>query len=245
MKSDWFKEWFNTSEYLDVYKHRNEAEAEAHIKFILQNVSLKSEAKVLDMACGAGRHAIILARYNYNVTAVDLSERLLSVAKQAADDEGLRINFIHSDIRDFNPDEKYDLILNLFTSFGYFETDIENFSILQKAYNLLNKNGIFILDYFNKEYLKNNLTAYSNEIIDNERIIQERKIENDRVIKKITIIKDGETNEFFESVKMYSKEKLTEKLKEIGFDIYKTFGDFSGNKFDLVTSPRLILICSK
>ncbi len=245
MKSDWFKEWFNTSEYLDVYKHRNENEAEDHIKFILNNVSLKSGAKVLDMACGAGRHGIILARKNFNVTAVDLSENLLSVAKQSALEENLSIRFIHSDIRNFNPDEKYDLILNLFTSFGYFETDEENFSVLQKAYNLLTNDGYFVLDYFNTEFLKNHLVGYSDETINDERIIQERKIENDRVVKKITITKNDDSNEFFESVKMYSYDDLTKELRNIGFDIYKTYGDFSNNKFDSISSPRLILICKK
>lgn len=245
MKSDLFKEWFNTKEYLEVYRHRNEDEAETHINFILQNVSLKPGSKVLDMACGAGRHAIILAKRNLIVTAVDLSEKLLSVAKQLAKEEDLSINFIHSDIRNFNPVEKYDLIINLFTSFGYFETDAENFSVLKKAYNLLNENGSFILDYFNTEYLKNNLVAYSDETVGDERIIQERKIENDRVLKKIIIIKNNKSNEFFESVKMYSYETLIKELRNIGFDIYKTYGDFEDVKFDLTHSQRLIFICRK
>lgn len=245
MKSDWFKEWFNTSEYLDVYKHRNENEAEDHIEFILKNVSVKPGAKILDMACGTGRHAIILARNKYDVTAVDLSEKLLSVAKQSAEEEHLSIKFIHSDIRDFNPDEKFDLVLNLFTSFGYFETDEENFSVLEKAYNLLNDGGNFILDYFNTEFLINNLIAYSDETIEDERIIQERKIENNRVVKKINIIKNGIAREFYESVKMYPYNELTKKLRNIGFDIYKTYGDFNNNTFDPLNSTRLIFICKK
>ncbi len=76
-----------------------------------------------------------------------LSENLLSIAKQTADDENLSINFIHSDIRNFTSNEKFNLVLNLFTSFGYFETDEENFSVLQKAYDLLDDDGYFVLDY--------------------------------------------------------------------------------------------------
>ena len=126
MKSDWFKDWFNTSEYLNVYKHRNEEDAEFHIQLILDNVPLDPEAEILDMACGAGRHSIILARKKFNVTGVDLSENLLSVAKQTAENENLKINFIQSDIRSFKTQKKFDLVLNLFTSFGYFETDEES-----------------------------------------------------------------------------------------------------------------------
>lgn len=245
MKSEWFKDWFNTSQYLDVYKHRNEDDAEDHIKLILENILIKPGTKILDMACGAGRHAIILARKNFDVTAVDLSENLLKVAMQNAKNEKLPIYFIHSDIRNFNSEIKFDLVLNLFTSFGYFETDDENYSVLEKAYKLLNKNGFFVLDYFNSDYLKKNLIKSSKEIIGDEEIFQQRKIEGSRVIKKIMIQKNGESKEYTESVRMYNYEELTEQLKKIGFDIYKTFGDFLGNKFDPQNSSRLILICKK
>ena len=245
MKSEWFKDWFNTEEYLDVYKHRNEADAQQHIELILNNISIKQNADVLDMACGAGRHAVILSRKGFNVTAVDLSENLLSVAKQVAKAENLKINFVHSDIRDFAANIKFQLVLNLFTSFGYFETDAENFSILKKAYDFLDTDGYFVLDYFNSEYLKNNLIESSRDKINDEEIIQERKIEKSRIVKNINIIKNGESQQFEESVRMYTKDELTFELNKIGFDIYKTFGDFFGSEFNPLKSPRLILICKK
>lgn len=245
MKSEWFKDWFNSSEYLDVYRHRNEDDANNLINLIIKNVDIKPEASVLDMACGAGRHSIILARKNFNLTAFDLSENLLSIGKKNAEKENLSIKFIQSDIREFDSENKFDLVLNLFTSFGYFETDAENFLIFSKAYNLLNENGYFVLDYFSSEFLKNNLKDFSEELVNGEKIIQRRKIENSRVVKKIEIIKDEKILEYTESVKMYSKDELTYELNKIGFDIYKTFGDFLGNDFDSKNSPRLIIICKK
>ena len=245
MKSDWFKDWFNTKEYLNVYQHRNENDAESHINLILNNIQITNNADVLDMACGAGRHSILLARKNYRVAAVDLSENLLSIAKEQAKKEKLIINFINSDIRDFGSSQKFNLIINLFTSFGYFETDEENYSVLRKAYNLLIKDGFFVLDYFNSEFLTNNLIEFSKDDLADGEIIQERKILNKRVIKKITINKNGSHEEFEESVRMYTKDELTNELTKIGFDIYKTFGDFLGNKFEQFTSPRLIFICKK
>ena len=245
MKSEWFKDWFNTEEYLDVYKHRNEADAQQHIELILNNIPVKQNADVLDMACGAGRHAIILSRKGFNITAVDLSENLLSVARQISKTENLKINFVHSDIRDFTTNIKFQLVLNLFTSFGYFETDEENFAVLKKAYNFLDDKGYFVLDYFNSEYLKNNLIESSKDNVNGEEIIQERKIEKSRIVKNINIIRNGESQQFEESVRMYSKDELTIVLNKIGFDIYKTFGDFFGNEFNQLKSPRLILICKK
>ncbi len=245
MKSEWFKDWFNTEEYLNVYKHHNEADAEDHIKLILDNVSIPGDAKILDMACGSGRHAILLARKKYNVTAVDLSENLLSIARQTSEVENLAINFIHSDIRNFNSIKKYDLILNLFTSFGYFQTDEENFSILKKAYDLLKVNGYFVLDYFNSKFLIDNLVEFSTEVIDGGIISQQRSIKDSRIVKKILIDKKDEHSEYEESVRMFSKDELTNELINIGFDIYRTFGDFFGNEFNPHSSPRLILICKK
>ena len=245
MKSEWFKDWFNTPEYLNVYRHRNESDAEQHIDLITSNILLNPDSKILDMACGAGRHAILLARKGYDVTGVDLSENLLSIARQTLLNENLSANFIHSDIREFHSEMNYYLILNLFTSFGYFETDDENYSILQKAYDLLKPGGSFVLDVFNSYYLTKNLVEFSEEKINNAEIHQYREIKDKRVIKKIVVTKDGELSTYLESVRMYKKEELEIVLNKIGFDIYKTFGDFLGNEFEQFNSPRLILFCRK
>lgn len=245
MKNDWFKDWFNTEEYLNVYNHRNETDAEDHIKLILKTILLRDDAKILDMACGSGRHSIMLSRKGYDITAVDLSSNLISVAKENAAKENLKINFVQSDIRTFNTSQRFDLVLNLFTSFGYFDNDDENFAVLKKAHDYLKNDGYFVLDYFNTNYLMNNLIAYSKEQIGYSEFIQERKIEGKRVKKKISIIKGSITKEYEESVRMYDKNELTKVLINIGFDIYKTFGDFLGNDFNIINSPRVIFICRK
>ncbi len=245
MKSEWFKDWFNTQEYLNVYQHRNENDAEDHIKLILGNVKIPSAAKILDMACGAGRHAIILARKNFHLTAVDLSENLISIAEQSAQNENLKINFVQSDIRKYETKDKFDLIINLFTSFGYFESDEENFAVLQKAYHLLFENGFFVLDFFNSEFLQQNLVEFSEENLGGAEIHQYRKIKENRVTKKIVITKNGNLSTYEESVRMFTKDEIVNAIQNIGFDIYKTFGDFLGNEFDRLNSPRLIMICKK
>jgi len=245
MKSEWFKDWFNTQEYLNVYQHRNESDAEEHLKLILENIEIPNGAKILDMACGAGRHAIILARKNFNVTAVDLSENLISISRQSAQNDNLNINFVQSDIRNFNSNNKFDLVINLFTSFGYFESDEENFSVIKKAYNHLVEGGYFVLDFFNSKFLQQNLIEFSEENLDNAEIHQYRKIKDNRVTKKIVITKDGNLSTYEESVRMFTKDELVNAIQNIGFDIYKTFGDFLGSEFDNVSSPRLILICKK
>ena len=242
---DWYEEWFNTKEYLEVYKNRGDVEAETLAELILANVKIESGAKILDMAAGAGRHAINFARRGFNVTAVDLSKNLLKVAKKNASIYDFNINFVHSDIRKFETSNKFDLVLNLFTSIGYFDNDEENFELLRKAYNLLKPGGCFVLDYFNRNYLETNLVPSSVETIKGSVINQNRSIRGDRVIKEIIIRKNGDTKKFFESVRMFSFIELQTALENTGFKLISTFGDLDGKPFILETSPRVIIIAGK
>ncbi|UCH64565.1 MAG: class I SAM-dependent methyltransferase [Ignavibacterium sp.] len=242
---EWFKHWFNSKEYLKVYKHRDEKEAEELLELVLKNISIAENGNVLDLASGFGRHAILFAKRGFNVTAVDLSESLLSIAKDNAAAEGVNINFVHSDIRQFNPVVYYDLIVNLFTSIGYFEKDEENYFILRKVYDLLAQNGFFVLDYFNKNFVVKNLVAKTVEEIDDGTITQNRFIEGERIVKEITIDRKGKVNKFHESVRMFSSEELLNMIQKLGFNKLNVFGDFSGNPFELETSPRIIIIVNK
>ena len=241
----WNEEWFNTEDYLNVYQHRNDADAERLVNLILANTILDHNAEVIDLACGNGRHSIHFAECGYNVKAVDLSENLLCVARKSAESLGLKIKFVNSDLRSFQSSSKFDLAVNLFTSFGYFETDDENFSLFPKVFNLLKNKGYFVIDYFNANYLSNNLVTHSEDIVSEKKIIQERRIIGHRVIKDITISKDGLRKSFRESVRMYSGTELLTAIKNSGFKIHKVFGDFDGSKFDLNSSPRIIIISGK
>jgi len=243
--AEWFEEWFNTEEYLNVYRHRNDAEAEQLVNLILANIDLEQNADVIDLACGTGRHSILFAERGFNVTAVDLSEKLLSVARLNAESLGLQINFVTADLRNFCITSKFELAVNLFTSFGYFESDVENFSLFNDAFDLLKDDGYFVIDYFNANYIRKNLIPHSEDIINGKKIIQNRKILGDRVIKDIVVAKNGTRRNYRESVRMYSDSELKAGLEKSGLRIIETFGDFKGSRFDLNSSSRIIIISSK
>ncbi len=243
--AEWFKDWFDTKEYLNVYRHRNNDDARKLVDLILNNIEIYREDKVLDMACGSGRHSILFAEKGFRVTAVDLSRNLLNVAKEAARKENLNIDFIRSDLREFSICSDFRLVNNLFTSFGYFEDDCDNFRIFEVAYNHLLEKGYFVLDYFNSRYIEKNLVKESVEDFGNEKIIQRRSIQGTRVNKQIIIKFNGSQKNYHESVRMYSKGELFSVLESTGFKIVKYFGDSRGNSFDLETSPRIIIIARK
>ena len=240
--AEWFEEWFNTDEYLDVYKHRNEAEAKELVDLILGNVNIPLEGEILDLACGTGRHSIIFAQNGFKVTAVDLSEKLLGMAIKTAKENSVKIDFIKSDIRNFSIDKQFNLILNLFTSFGYFNDDKENFLLFDIAFKYLKTSGYFVLDYFNKTYLENNLVKESKDIFEHYTLVQKRYFDDKRVIKDICIDTNGRKKHYTESVKIYSKNELVSRLEKAGLKVRNIYGGFDAKEFDDMNSHRIIII---
>lgn len=245
MKNEWFKDWFSSKDYLDVYSHRNNEDTKNLIDLILSEIVLSKNSNVLDAACGAGRHSIRLAEKGFNVTGFDLSETLLEIAKSKANDKNLNINFQLADLRTFKSDKKFDLVVNLFTSFGYFNSDEENFLFASNAYNMINDNGYYVLDYLNKNFLEDHLVDQTEKVFDNKQIQERRSIVDGRVEKKITIIKENQNSEFLESVKLYSYSELQTHFNRIGFKEIKVFGDYFGERFDNESSERCIIIFQK
>ena len=243
--SEWFEDWFSTEEYLYVYRHRNNDDAVDLFNLILKNIEIEPGAKVLDLACGAGRHSILFAKNGYDVTSVDLSENLLNVARKSAEELMLNINIIKSDLRLLNLADRFQLIINLFTSFGYFEQDYENEKIIKIVEQQLNENAYFVLDFFNVVHLKKNLIPISYDKVEEAIIRQERTFDQDRIVKKITVIKKNSERIYFESVRAYSKSELSRMILKNGLKIIKIFGDYSGNAFDEDNSSRIIIIAQK
>jgi SAM-dependent methyltransferase len=245
LKGEWFKDWFETIEYLTVYKHRDSLDATNAVDLILKNIDKTKTKSVLDLACGAGRHSILLAQKGFDVVGVDLSKNLLKNAKSKANELQLSIKFIEADLRTFSVNRTFDLILNLFTSFGYFNMDEENEKIFSLASRLLNDDGIFIFDYFNSEYVIKNLVPYSIDKYDDFTIEQFRSIQGDRVVKIIKITTVEGVREFTESVRLYSLEWIKESLQINDFQIENVYGTYDGDEFSIENSPRIFITCKK
>ena len=243
--SDWFKDWFASDFYLSVYSHRNDDDAGKFLNNILEYIPLKEGSKVLDAACGSGRHSILMAKKNCNVTAFDLSKPLLRIAADKSESLNLDIKFFNGDLRFICLKEKFDIILNLFTSFGYFDNDEENFLFIKSSYQMLEEKGYFIFDYFNEGFLRKNLVSESRRVMNGMEIIEKRSIRNNRIVKDITIRKDGSDKYYQESVQLYSFKEIIERFTQIGFKVVKTFGGYDCAGFLPDDSERVIIIFQK
>lgn len=237
-EKNWFASWFDTSYYHILYKERNDKEAQFFISNLVHYLSLEKESTVLDLACGKGRHSIYLNELGFNVLGVDLSENSINIAKNSENDT---LKFGVHDMR--NPLEgTYDAVLNLFTSFGYFDTEDEHIEVLNNIKNAVNETGLAVLDYLNIEYVKQNLVAEETKTIDGITFKINRKIENNFVIKDIYFEDKGENFHFTEKVKAYSLQDFEQMMESQEIYLLDTFGDYKLNKFYKNTSERLILI---
>ncbi|MEN8193406.1 MAG: class I SAM-dependent methyltransferase [Bacteroidota bacterium] len=243
--NSWYKNWFDSEEYLEVYSHRNENDAVNLLNLINTFLSLPAGSSILDAACGSGRFCNLFAAQGFKITAFDLSKKLLELSVQESLNKHLKVQYFRADLRHIPLKSSFDLILNMFTSFGYFNTDEENFSFIDRTYSLLKINGFFIFDYLNKENVIRNIKPRTEKRINDKIITEERSINNNRVEKVITIKTDKGKKVFKESVHMYTKDEIIKKSESFGFEVYKIFGDYLGTEFDELNSERLIVFFRK
>lgn len=241
-KKEWFATWFDTHYYHVLYAHRDDQEAELFISNLLRFLEVdKAKASLLDLACGKGRHSIYMNKLGFNTMGVDLSAQSIAHAKQFENDQ---LRFQVQDMREPLP-EKFSHIFNLFTSFGYFDSIEENQKVMQAIQSMTTENGILVIDYLNAHKTVKNLVKSENKTINNIQFDIERKADKNHVYKYIDVT-DGEVKaRYMERVQLLKIEDFETLLKQIGYRITNSFGDFDLNPFDSEKSDRLILIAQK
>ena len=243
---NWYEEWFG-KEYMLVYPHRNEAEAREQIAFLIRHIQLPEGAKVLDLCCGCGRHAMELRKQGYDVTGLDLSEELLDMAHAVNSESNLDVKFIRCDMREIPYESHFDVIVSFFTSFGYFADRADDMKVLSSMAKALKPGGRFLIDYMNPDYVTRNLVERDEKKIANgTHAIQERWIDESthRINKRITLVRNGKESTHMESVRMYSRREMSEMLLAAGLKLTETYGDFDSSEYSK-DSSRMILMGDK
>ena len=236
--TEWFTSWFDTKYYHTLYKNRDDNEAQLFMRNLTSFLQLDTNAHILDLPCGKGRHSVFLNSLGYKVTGADLSENSIQFAKQ------FEKNNLHFEVADMRKPLKhtYDAFFNLFTSFGYFDDDAIDIEILTSIKNGLTTNGVAVIDFLNVEKVKQTLVKREIKEIDGITFHIQRKIENGFIIKEISFFTDNEQHTFLERVKILDETKLKKYLQKAGFTLLHTFGNYNLEPFDVTTSNRLILI---
>lgn len=237
MSQAWYERWFN-EDYALLYLHRDDEEARLQFELVRGTLGLKPPSRVLDLGCGEGRYSFLFAEAGFDVLGQDLSPHLI---QKAAGKAGARKNpvFVRRDMRTI--EGEYDLIVSLFTSFGYF-VEADNEAVLRSVHRALSEDGAFWLDFLNAHSIFRELTPVAEKTLaDGRRVQIERRVEGARIVKKI-VFPGGEVYE--ESVRLYTRAELEALFEKTGLRIQGAFGNYEGGEWT-PDSPRTILYARK
>lgn len=239
---EWFCEWFDTPYYHTLYKHRNDEEAEHFISGLCKELNIQQGTKVLDLACGKGRHAKMLQQQGLDVLGVDLSANSIAAARKL-ETNGLR--FAVHDMRDVLLGERFGFVFNFFTSFGYFDGHDDNLKVLRAIYKILDQDGILVIDFMNVKKVIERLVADEIRTEDGIHFHIQRRFDGEHIFKNIQFEDQGKHFNFTERVQALLYSDFISLLEQAEFEIIRTFGNFDLDPFEEDTSQRLILVCKR
>ncbi len=242
MQDEWFSRWFDSPYYHLLYQHHNDDEARVFIDNLFQFLQPPPGARMLDLACGKGRHALYMSEKGYDVTGLDISPSSISFAREF-EHEGL--SFFQHDMRKPFRMNYFDFIFNFFTSFGYFETEAEHAQTLKNVRLGLRPDGIFVLDFLNARKVARELIREEVKILNGITFSINRSVRDNVILKQINLSDSGQDYNFEEKVKAFDLQTLTRLCASAGLEIYQTFGNYQLDQFHEDQSDRLILLGRK
>ncbi|MCB0570654.1 MAG: class I SAM-dependent methyltransferase [Phaeodactylibacter sp.] len=242
MEPEWYKDWFDSPFYHILYKYRDESEAEGFIDKLLESLQPKPGARVMDLACGKGRYSRHLASKGFDVTGLDLSEQSIRYARQFEQDN---LSFFTHDMRLPFRVNYFDYVFNFFTSFGYFEVEQDDIRTLKSVALSLRPDGLFVLDFFNSNYVANNLTGSETKMIDGIAFQIRKSIKGLYVYKTINFEAKGRQWSYEEKVRLFTLPDFERLFQAAGLKLTRAYGDYQLNPFDENESPRLIMLAKQ
>ncbi len=242
MSKAWFVKWFDSKYYHLLYSYRDENEAKSFMKNLVDFLKPEKDAKIIDIACGRGRHAKILNDLGYDVTGIDIAPSNIDFARKYESDH---LHFFCHDKRKVFKHSGYDFALNLFTSFGYLRNRHELEMALQAMVSNLKPGGKLVLDYLNAAKIGHE--SFHTEEINtyNVNFRVHKHIEGHQILKEINIEDGKEHFQFVEKVHLITLEEFQSLFEEASLKILHTFGDYNLGPYEPESSIRLILIAEK
>ena len=238
LTTQWYASWFDTPYYHILYKDRDYSEAQVFMDNLSTYLNIPEGGKILDLACGKGRHAVYLNTLGFDVTGVDLSEQSITHAKQF---ENPTLKFNVHDMSKPYPDT-FDAVFNLFTSFGYFENENCNLETIKSIKSELNEFGFGVIDFMNVNYILENLVEENVKTVEGIDFHQKRHVTDGYIVKDIRFEAAGASYEFQERVKAFTLKDFELLFEKAGVYLLDVFGDYKLRPYHSKTSERLIMI---
>lgn len=244
MQQTWFKDWFNSPYYHRLYFNRDVTEAAAFINKLIDYIQPAPGSKMLDVACGKGRHSMLLSAKGFDVVGIDLSGDSIN---EALKNESNNLHFYQHDMRLPFWINYFDYAFNFFTSFGYFKTQREHDNSIRTISSSIKSRGFFVMDFLNVHFAEDHVVHHSEKEIDGVNFILTKWYDETHFYKKIEV-EDEVLEEpliYTEKVAKFSLGDFTDMFAYHGLQIKEVFGDYSFSNYHIHTSPRLIMIAQK
>ncbi len=240
----WFKDWFNSPYYHQLYFNRDEQEAASFIDALLAHLQPPAGCRMLDVACGKGRHSVHLAQKGFDVTGIDLSEDSIA---EALHHQAESLRFYRHDMRLPFSINYFDYAFNFFTSFGYFNTRREHDNAIRTIAQSLKNTGCFVMDYLNVHYAEDNLVHQFEKEIDGVNYFITKWFDETHFYKKIVVEDEALDTplRYTEKVAKFSLGDFTEMFAYQRLQIQEVFGDYNFSPYHIKKSQRLIMIAKR
>ncbi|MGA6974221.1 MAG: methyltransferase domain-containing protein [Candidatus Binatus sp.] len=247
--SAWYVDFFR-SDYLNVYGHMfTEERAEKESAFVASVLDLKPGSSVLDLCCGQGRHSVNLAKRGFKVTGLDLNPDYVELAQQAARARNVAIETVAADMRKIPFENKFDAIVNMYSSFGYLESEAEDLKVLESAVKALKRGGSLLLDMLNREWAIDNYIQNDWHTGEDGTLYVERRdldLATSRMHVHFIVVdpKGGRRESVGHNIRLYTLTEMTRLLDRVGLRLTEVFGGFDNEPY-AITTRRMIIIAEK
>ena len=248
-QSPWYESFFG-KDYLDVYAYQfTDERARREVDFVAATLGLRPGESVLDLCSGQGRHAVILARMGMQVVALDLSDDYLQLAQAAAKEAGVSLETVQADMREIPGEQRFDAVINMFSSFGYLESEDEDAKVLAAIERSLRPGGRVLLDLLNRDWVVANYIQNDwHEEADGTLYLEHRDLDFETSRNHVTftaIRPDGSRKQIVgHHIRLYTLREIRGMLEAAGLAYRGVHGGFAGEAYSIGTR-RMIVVAAK
>lgn len=241
-KKTWYSEWFNSPYYHILYSNHDDREAQLFIDNLLAKLGLPQGSDIADIACGRGRHSLYFSEKGYEVTGYDLSPNSVAYAQEFAH---ATLSFEVHDMREKINHVEYDLVVNLFTSFGYFDEEKDNYDAIATMAGACSADGHVVIDFMNTGKVLENLIAKEIKVEDDIVFKISRSVVDNFIVKNIQFADGGKKYSFEERVRIIYKEDFQKYFQSADLNLMEIYGNYGLEPYDPKHSDRMIFILRK
>ncbi|GBD40402.1 hypothetical protein HRbin38_00258 [bacterium HR38] len=246
MEQEWWQKFFDETTGQIMFHGEAWQRADQSCDSLVLLLGLQPGAKILDLACGPGRFAIPLAKRGFRVVGLDSCDVYLEQARAKAQEQGLQIEFVGGDMRAIPFENEFDAVINVFTSFGYFERDKDHLQVLKEVHKSLKPGGRFLLELINRDWLIKNFRPRNWHEYPGFFVLEESAMDfaRNRIESRWIVLKGAERKEYTLSLRVFTLAELLELFAQAGLKVLGYYGGLRGEPWTLEAN-RLALLADR